>query len=69
MPDLVAAAAELGVTEEELEAALGEPGQAPPDFAAAATEFGVTEEVLMEALGVSASGSPNGGGQPPADQS
>ena len=50
MPDLVAAAAELGVTEEELEAALGEPGQAPPDFAAAATEFGVTEEVLMEAL-------------------
>ena len=69
MPDLAAAADELGVTQEELEAALGDPGQGSPDFAAAAAELGVTEEVLMEALGVSASGSPNGGGQPPADQS
>lgn len=61
MPDLAAAATELGVTEEELEAALGEPGQTPPDFAAAAAELGVTEEALMEALGTSA-------GEPPADQ-
>jgi len=54
MPDLAAAAAELGITEEELEAALGDPSLGSPDFAAAATELGVTEEALMEALGVSA---------------
>ncbi len=60
MPDLTAAAAELGITEDELVAALGEPGQTPPDFAAAAAELGVTEEVLMEALGTSAGGPPAG---------
>jgi hypothetical protein len=58
MPDLAAAAAELGVTEEELEAALGDPEQGAPDFAAAAAELGVTEEALMEALGASAGGTP-----------
>ena len=51
MIDLAAAADELGVTEEALQAVLGEPGQGPPDFAAAAAdELGVTEETLIEAL-------------------
>jgi hypothetical protein len=62
-PDLAAAAAVLGVTEEELEAALGGP---PPDFAAAAAILGVTEEALMAALGVSGEGQP-GGDQPPQE--
>jgi hypothetical protein len=61
MPDLAAAATKLGITEEALMEALGEPGLAPPDFAAAAAELGVTEEALMEALGASA-------GAPPTDQ-
>ncbi len=61
MPDFAAAATELGVTGEELEAALGDPDQGAPDFAAAAAELGVTEEALMEALGASAGG-------PPTDQ-
>jgi hypothetical protein len=48
--DLVAAAQTLGVTEEALIEALGEPGQ-EPDFAAAAQMLGVTEEALKAALG------------------
>ncbi len=61
-PDLAAVAAELGVTEEVLAAALGAP---PPDFAATAAQLGVTEEALIAALGLPAGGSPNSGGPPP----
>ena len=50
-PDFAAAAATLGVTEEALMEALGEPGQGEPDFAAAAEALGVTEAELMDALG------------------
>ena len=73
--DLTSAAAQLGVTEEALQTALGGPNQGPPDFAAAATELGVTEAALIEALGLSAGMRPMGapgngqqpaGGQPPA---
>ncbi len=71
MPDLAAAAAKLGITEEALMEALGDPSQGRPDFATAAATLGITEEALMEALGVSAGGAPNnqppGGGQPPSN--
>lgn len=50
--DYAPAAATLGVTEEELRAALGEPGQGQKTFAGAAATLGVTEKELMEALGV-----------------
>ncbi len=50
--DLVSAATELGITEDALKAALGEPGQDAPDFAVVAATLGISEEVLMEALGV-----------------
>ena len=50
-PDTAAAAAQLGVTEEALIAALGDPAQGAPDFAAAAEALGVTEADLMAALG------------------
>ncbi len=49
-PDLAAAAATLGVTEQALKDALGPP---PPDLAAAAATLGVTEQALQDALGVS----------------
>jgi len=42
----------LGVTEEALIDALGDPAEGPPDFTAAAKTLGVTEEVLMDALGM-----------------
>ncbi|GAB4263193.1 MAG: hypothetical protein Kow0080_01280 [Candidatus Promineifilaceae bacterium] len=58
--DMVSAAQMLGVSEEVLQAALGDPTQGPPDFAAAAQTLGVTEEALMNALGVPA-GRPQGG--------
>jgi len=64
--DMAAAADILGVTEEALVEALGDPGQGPPDFAAAAEALGITEEALMEALGGSA-GDPPPQGEPPAD--
>lgn len=48
-PDLAAAAAKLGITEQALRDALGPP---PPDFAAAAAKLGITEAALREALGV-----------------
>ena len=51
-PDTAAAAELLGVTEEALVDALGEPDQGAPDFAAAAETLGVTEAELMEALGL-----------------
>ncbi len=46
-PDFAAAAAILGVTEQELQDALGGP---PPDFAAAAEALGVSEEALQAAI-------------------
>jgi hypothetical protein len=66
-PDFGAAAAKLGVSEETLLAALGDPTQGPPDFAAAAQALGVTVEELTDALGVPAGGPPQGD-QPPANQ-
>jgi hypothetical protein len=53
MVDTAAAAEKLGVTEEALIDAIGEPGQGEPDFAAAAEALGVTEADLMDALGIS----------------
>ena len=52
-PDLAAVAETLGVTEEALKTALGDPQQGPPDLAAAAAQLGVAEEALTDALGVS----------------
>ncbi|MEM8535408.1 MAG: DUF1566 domain-containing protein [Chloroflexota bacterium] len=52
-PDLAAAAATLGITEQELRDALGTP---PPDFAATAEALGITVEELQNALGVEPSG-------------
>jgi hypothetical protein len=49
-PDTAAAAEQLGVTEEALIAALGEPGEGEPDFEAAAAELGVTAAELEAAL-------------------
>jgi hypothetical protein len=49
-PDFAAAAAQLGVAEDELIAALGDPIQGPPDFEAAAAVLGVTAEALETAL-------------------
>ncbi len=46
-PDLAAAAETLGVSEAELEAALGGP---PPDFESAAEELDVSVDELMAAL-------------------
>jgi hypothetical protein len=46
-PDLAATAKTLGITEQELMAALGPP---PPDFAAAAQTLGITEQELQDAL-------------------
>ena len=58
--DLVSAAKELGITEEELRTALGPPQQgAPPDFAAVASELGVTQQELMDALGAPTGAPPN----------
>ena len=51
-PDFAAAAEQLGVTEEALLAAMGDPNQGQPDFVAAAQTLGVTEAELMAALGI-----------------
>jgi len=68
--DLATAAAQLNVTEEALQAALGDPSQGQPDFAAAAQALGVSEADLLAALGMSADGQPQrpDGGQPLARQ-
>jgi hypothetical protein len=52
-PDLAAAAAKLGVTEQQLRDALGPPPQngQRPDLASAASKLGVTEAQLRAALG------------------
>ncbi len=69
MPDMAAAAEQLGVPEEALQAALGDPGQGQPDFATAAQTLGVSEADLLAALGVSADSQPQppDGGQSPSD--
>jgi cytochrome c556 len=61
-PDLAAAAEQLGVSEEELTAALGDLGQGMPDFEAAAAQLGVTVEELYAALGFQGRGTPGGRG-------
>jgi|GEM_PF-1349409 len=48
-PDLAAAAEKLGITEDELTDALGDP---PPDLDAAAEALGISKEDLVNALGV-----------------
>ena len=62
-PDLSAAAAQLGVSEEALRNALGAP---PPDLATAAQTLGVSVEELRQALGVPGGGGPGQGGPPPS---
>jgi hypothetical protein len=52
MPDLEAAAKNLGITVEALKNAFGKTN--PPDLAAAAKKLGVTEAVLLDALGAPA---------------
>jgi hypothetical protein len=52
MPDFVAAANTLGITEEELINALGDI-HGVPDFATSAKTLRITEEELVEAMGVS----------------
>jgi hypothetical protein len=49
--DFASAAATLGVTEEGLRTALGEPGQGQNSFADAAAELNVSEEALLAAPG------------------
>ncbi len=66
--DFAAAAAKLGVTEQQLREALGDQTQGPADMAAAAKKLGVTEQSLREALGFPAgnppAGNPPGGAKP-----
>jgi len=52
MFDTAAAVEQLGVSEEALIDALGDPNQGPPDFAAAAEILGITEADLLDALGI-----------------
>lgn len=67
--DTAAAAETLGVSEADLQAALGEPGQGKPDLATVAAELGVTEEALIDAMGIPAGGPENGQqGQGPQGQ-
>ncbi|MEA5552670.1 hypothetical protein VB713_17140, partial [Anabaena cylindrica UHCC 0172] len=72
-PDFQAAAAKLGVTEQQLKAALGVPANPPsqgngnqrpprPDFKTAAAKLGVTEQQLKAALGVPANPPSQGNG-------
>ncbi|MBA3874020.1 MAG: hypothetical protein H0X30_33220, partial [Anaerolineae bacterium] len=48
-PNLAAAAAKLGISEQTLRDALGPP---PPDLQAAAAKLGITVQALTDALGV-----------------
>ena len=48
--DLASAAAQLGVSEQAMRDALGDPGQGPPDMAAAAAILGVSEADLIAAV-------------------
>jgi len=65
--DFASAAATLGVTEEGLRTALGEPGQGRNSFADAAAELNVSEEALLAVHGVADGGMPGGveNGVPP----
>ncbi len=63
--DWVAAAAKLGVTEQQLRDALANPGQGPPDFAAAAEKLGVSEQELREVLNFPQGAPPSSGSPPP----
>ncbi len=75
-PDLKAAAAKLGVTEQQLKDALGVPanppsqGQRPPrpDLKAAAAKLGVTEQQLIDALGIPPRPQGDRQAPPPANQ-
>ena len=59
--DLAAAAAKLGVTEQQLRDALGDAGQRPLNLATAAEKLGISEGSLREALGLPEGGFPPGG--------
>jgi len=61
--NLAAAAETLGVAEDALKDALGDPEQGPPDLAAAAETLGVAEDALIEALGIPAGGPAGGAGR------
>lgn len=50
--DFEKAAAELGVTEQEIMNAMGDPNDGPPDIAAVAEALNTTEEILSELLGI-----------------
>lgn len=60
--DLADAAKQLGVTEDALLAALGEPGQGPPDLQAVADTLGLTLEEISAVLDMQGGGPPQGGG-------
>lgn len=62
--DLAAAAAKLGVTQQQLTEAMGNTQQGLPDFASIAKKLGVTETTLQEALGLSNNSTPPGGPSP-----
>jgi len=68
--DLAAAAAKLGITEQQLREVLGDTLQGPPDLTTVAAKLGVSEDALREALGLPESGPPPGspppGSPPPA---
>ncbi len=57
-PDFASVAATLGLSEDEVLSAFGEPSQGLPDFAAIAAKLGITEEELMSALGDMGAGAP-----------
>jgi hypothetical protein len=67
--DYASASATLGVTEDELTAALSASEGEMPDFDSAATTLGVTVEELMSALGMTGGAGgempQGGGGEPP----
>nr|MDZ8287229.1 hypothetical protein [Nostoc sp. ChiSLP01] len=77
-PDFKAAAAKLGVTEQQLKNALGVPANPPtpgdgnqrpprPDLKAAAAKLGVTEQQLIDALGIPPHPQGDRQAPPPAD--
>jgi len=61
--DLTAAAAALGITEEQLSEALGSGEDGPADLESAAAALGITLEELQEALGMTGD-MPEGGSMP-----
>ncbi|MDD5288368.1 MAG: hypothetical protein PHY28_04580 [Dehalococcoidales bacterium] len=62
--DYAAAAAKLGITEQQLRDALGADTQQSLDIAAAANKLGITEEALREALGFQWGAQSPGGERP-----